>query len=448
MVRSSAALLSGILLASCTANDAAIYHKWDMDADKGGSSVIIDAKQRAIISVERNVEKREAGQNNTPVSMAVVRKFCAEPSPDALSAISSSFATALSVGIFGQGEGSGALSSALSEAAGELGRRNATIQLLRDGHYRLCEAYLNESLSPYTYNLLARRYSDQAIVLLAIEQLTPVGSETVKVNVGEGSEVTVNTSATGVQPQSPVADPIEDDQDPEAQPSAPQSPEAGTPPGDGEGTGDTQVDSTPADNTTFRNDSGSSQGQFKLIRASLLIGDSSPRNQVAQDTTGSEQPGSDGSPIPLTPAEPAQPPSGVADSANPTSNGGNNPGKAQGSATARAGSPGVTTRAVQAPNGPSAEVTRAVAYMIGQYLNQSRVGDCLLALDNLILHEGFETVEEDTYPARFAILEGCRKILEAASTSGSDPDEIYSYPPLLSAPDSPLPVPENPSSEN
>jgi len=187
---SAIATLLCTALIGCTANDTAIYHKWGADGEENGRSVIIDAKQRAIISV-----KRESGDGRgarTPVHM-----FCAEPSPDALSAISSSFATSLSVGIFGQGEGAGALSSALSEAASELGRRNATIQLLRDGYYRLCEAYVNDALSGFQYNLLARKLADQMIILLAIEQLIPSDKEELRITTGGNSKVTVNTSAQG-----------------------------------------------------------------------------------------------------------------------------------------------------------------------------------------------------------------------------------------------------------
>ena len=77
--------------------------------------------------------------------------ICAEPSPDALSAISSVFSGSGSFSIFGKAEGSGGVAAALKEAAEELGSRNATIQLLRDGLYRQCEAYLNGMIDRKTY---------------------------------------------------------------------------------------------------------------------------------------------------------------------------------------------------------------------------------------------------------------------------------------------------------
>ena len=144
MFRAIYCLAAAGFLAACTANDTAVFRTFDIDSGDD-RSIVIDAKQRTIISARRyDGEERE------------IQKFCAEPSPDALSAISSSFATALSVGLTGAGEGAGSLGTALSEAASEIGKRNATIQILRDGFYRMCEASLNDSFDA-NYNLHANK---------------------------------------------------------------------------------------------------------------------------------------------------------------------------------------------------------------------------------------------------------------------------------------------------
>lgn len=174
--------LIGLFVTACTANDVAIFRSFDIEGDER-PSVLIDAKQRAIISTDRSI-----GDVSDPV-----RVFCAEPSPDALSAISSSFATSLSVGLTGQGEGSAALGAALTEAAAEIGKRNATIQILRDGFYRLCEASVNDSLRSVHYNLHANKLLSSMVALLAIEQLTPPSKTNVNISSSGGTKTDVET---------------------------------------------------------------------------------------------------------------------------------------------------------------------------------------------------------------------------------------------------------------
>jgi hypothetical protein len=103
----------------------------------------------------------------------IVRRACAEPSPDAISALASSIA--------GSGELTAEkvqaalkLQAALSqtETSSFVGIRTQTIQLLRDGMYRLCEAYMSDALDGRSYNRLQRRYQNLMMGLLSIEQLT------------------------------------------------------------------------------------------------------------------------------------------------------------------------------------------------------------------------------------------------------------------------------------
>ena len=98
------------------------------------------------------------------------RVICAEPSPDIVKAVQSAFGfgASLGVNIIGQGSGQGALSisDARAESAAQLGERLATIQLLRDGLYRACEAYANGAFSEVTYAVLLSRYDDTMISML------------------------------------------------------------------------------------------------------------------------------------------------------------------------------------------------------------------------------------------------------------------------------------------
>ena len=95
-------------LVGCTANDVSIFRHFDT----GGTKVTaVDAKQRFLITVAPDDKI----------------KFCAEPSPDALSAISSSLATSLRAGLTGQGDGAAGIASSLQVALTQIGKRNATV---------------------------------------------------------------------------------------------------------------------------------------------------------------------------------------------------------------------------------------------------------------------------------------------------------------------------------
>lgn len=128
----------------------------------GGKSIIVDAKQRAIIAHFYKEYDDDEG------TVAV----CAEPSPDAVAALSTAFAGSLGGGLLGTTDKDVAISTSFSETVKKLGKRNATIQLLRDALYRQCEAYANGAIQRSEYASASRRYIDAMVVLLAIEQLT------------------------------------------------------------------------------------------------------------------------------------------------------------------------------------------------------------------------------------------------------------------------------------
>ncbi len=128
------------------------------DADQG--SVSMDARQRTILSVERG---------EPPETHRVV---CAEPSPDAMATIAASAAS--SAGVSGPqlpfaAELAASLTSA--EQAAMIGARNSTIQLLRDGLYRACEAYMNGALGDFGYGLVLVNYGRVMVSLLTADGL-------------------------------------------------------------------------------------------------------------------------------------------------------------------------------------------------------------------------------------------------------------------------------------
>lgn len=146
MIRASlvALLVSAQLLGGC----AEMTHL-TRTRDLGTSHfLLIDAKQRAISSVS-NIN-------------------CAEPSPDALSAIAASQSLNLATP---EGTSLGQ-AFALAESAGSIGLRTQSIQLLRDHMFRVCEAYQAGKISPFMVALFHRRFQTSTIAILAIEQLT------------------------------------------------------------------------------------------------------------------------------------------------------------------------------------------------------------------------------------------------------------------------------------
>lgn len=141
-----------ILLTAC-GNLSSIHRPLNID---DGNGALIDIKQRAIL-----VSKETTGSG---VNISTQTFVCAEPSPDAMSAYAAE--TSLSV------PDKIKLANAFQEGTSFTGLRTQSIQLLRDGMYRLCEARMSGALNNSEYNLLLRRYQKNMVALLAIEQLT------------------------------------------------------------------------------------------------------------------------------------------------------------------------------------------------------------------------------------------------------------------------------------
>lgn len=157
-----------ILLGGCSAHWTSIARPFN---PSDGNGRLIDAKQRAIIAAKRGVIGvngiPKIGEDGKPVT---VLNVCAEPSPDALQA------TASALGFKKSGrealEKLFSATAATGESVASIGLRTQTIQLLRDAYFRLCEAYMNDGIDSIAYDVLQRRFQNQIIALLAVEQLT------------------------------------------------------------------------------------------------------------------------------------------------------------------------------------------------------------------------------------------------------------------------------------
>lgn len=163
--RVALAASTALALSGC-ANLSTVFRSFELAEGSGDAakikSVALDAQQRTILVT---AVPDEFGGKQRMV-------FCAEPSPDSFFALDSSFG------------GSGSISRGSSKASGEaaqglalagsdaLSTRNATIQLLRDGLYRACEAYASGALTRLEYSDVTLRYQRMVLALLSIELIS------------------------------------------------------------------------------------------------------------------------------------------------------------------------------------------------------------------------------------------------------------------------------------
>ncbi|MDH5328284.1 MAG: hypothetical protein OEY58_22855 [Gammaproteobacteria bacterium] len=127
---------------------------WDSD-----SAIFVDAKQRGIYRTK--IEEIDGKEK-------VVNRYCAEPSPDALSAIAATLGVDFSI----TDKGKIGLSQSVAESASTIGIRTAAMQALRDIMYRNCEAYASGGITKFGLETLQRRFQSTMVGILAIEQLT------------------------------------------------------------------------------------------------------------------------------------------------------------------------------------------------------------------------------------------------------------------------------------
>ncbi|WP_372090472.1 hypothetical protein P7L79_14050 [Tistrella mobilis] len=106
---------------------------------------------------------------------------CSEPSPDVAKILSAGATGSLSASAEAAGQDVANADLALmaslarAEALAQLGQRLATIQLLRDGLFRACEAYANNAISATTYGIIVARYDDIMITMLLAEFAATAG---------------------------------------------------------------------------------------------------------------------------------------------------------------------------------------------------------------------------------------------------------------------------------
>jgi hypothetical protein len=191
-----------LLLAAC---DGSTIHK---QSSLGGIETLsLDAKQRLVIVGTRH-ERGKPPQ----------RVVCAEPSPDALVAQAAVLSASGNYkGPEGQPSAGGNVGVGLQESASSIGLRTQSIQILRDGYYRLCETYMNGAISNEEYRRVTLNLDTFINVALAIDGLgnaksapaVAIGTGPITVNSGAGGEpgtASTNQLNIGAAPDSKIAD--------------------------------------------------------------------------------------------------------------------------------------------------------------------------------------------------------------------------------------------------
>lgn len=169
------ALLLGLAGCSSTIHDYARVGNLD--------TLSVDAKQRLVLV------------RDDPVTGG--QMVCAEPSPDAIVAISAAFA-AQGSGQQATGENvKAAIGGGSSESAASIAMRTASVQVLRDGYYRLCEARMNNAITPEDYEGVISEIGPFIATILAADAIG--GMEQAPAVAISGGVATANVGGAGTK---------------------------------------------------------------------------------------------------------------------------------------------------------------------------------------------------------------------------------------------------------
>lgn len=175
---SVAIVIAGVSLALAACSGSTIHKRSSLGDVQ---TLSLDAKQRLVVT-----GKNPEGN----------RILCAEPSPDALVAQAAvlSASGAYNAGANGP-SGSGGAGGGFQESAASIGYRTQSLQVLRDGYYRLCETYMNGAISDQEYKEVISNLDTFIVVALAVDGL---GNSKSAANVAIGTgAVSFKTQTTG-----------------------------------------------------------------------------------------------------------------------------------------------------------------------------------------------------------------------------------------------------------
>lgn len=130
----------------------------DQDEVGGINTLSVDAKQRMMLVGNRG-------------GISDKRVACTEPMPDAIVARAAVLAGGGNVNNPNGISGGAELAGGSSEAAASIGFRDHTVQMLRDGYFRLCEAYMNGALTKEQYQHMIMNADTFMVVVSALQIL-------------------------------------------------------------------------------------------------------------------------------------------------------------------------------------------------------------------------------------------------------------------------------------
>lgn len=164
------AILLGAGLSGCARMTS--IHRVTTLPDEETTVIAVDAKQRTIIGSAYKSTTETTGHGDTrTVTATEGHRFCAEPPPDALTALATSLAAEGSVTRGADNDAALKLASSLSENASTI-ERSQTVNILREAMYRNCERYMSGAIDRDEFIVQAARDQQTIIQVLAIEQLT------------------------------------------------------------------------------------------------------------------------------------------------------------------------------------------------------------------------------------------------------------------------------------
>ncbi len=157
-----ALLVPALFLVSCN-------NKMNVKTMDLGENQAIAGMAESRLVVSTGVEYDSNGKRIGPARMV-----CSEPSPDVAKVFQESMTMASKLAASDasktiNGELAFEFSKAHAEAIAQLGERMATIQLLRDGLFRACEAFVNGGFNATMYAVMLSRFDDVMVTLMTSE---------------------------------------------------------------------------------------------------------------------------------------------------------------------------------------------------------------------------------------------------------------------------------------
>jgi hypothetical protein len=168
-----------------------IFRPFDVDR---GESLSVDARQRVILVTHKGGRTRDR---------TIV---CTEPSPDAATGgrfASGNVAASLPPAAPGK-DVQVAAATASSEATALIAMRTQTVQLLRDGLYRACEAYMNGAIDQHQYNIVLLNIDKLMVTLLGVDAVGAMQAKSQEAKEVQAEALTDMLSTTSAQSSAPA----------------------------------------------------------------------------------------------------------------------------------------------------------------------------------------------------------------------------------------------------